>query len=94
MIALLVWLAGTVGLGYEIVKHHLWQPGIAAATDVCFLAWVVGGAAWLAARMRGPGRPGPLDRAWQQAARAAAARAEALEKDRQNVSTGNRPTSG
>lgn len=93
MIGLFIWLAGTVGLGYEIVRHHLWQPGIAAATDVCFLAWLIGGAAILAGRMRAPGRPGLMQSEWYKAARAAAARVEAEQKVRENVSTGDRPES-
>jgi hypothetical protein len=80
MLGLLIWLAGTVALSYELNVFHLWRPMFAALSLFAWVAWVCGGAAVLSrrgARSRPPhGRMGQFAesvRAQQERDRAAAA---------------------
>lgn len=85
MLALLTWLAGTVGLGYLVVHYHLWHDMIAVSGDLVFIAWVLLGAAWLSRGMRVAGVDRKDATEWAKAIHDAQRREEAARKERESV---------
>ena len=71
MIALLAWLAGSVGIVYEMTVRHYWHVLVGNVLALGFVVWVFGGASILARRLPAPGK-GRMTRADADAAIAAA----------------------
>lgn len=83
MIALLVWLAGSAALSYEMWRHGLFAWMGTAALSILWFLWVLGGAAALGSKLSGAQRRGgentsmiraamEADKRQREAARAAA----------------------
>jgi hypothetical protein len=85
MLALLTWLAGTIGLGYLVTHYHLWRTLVAVLGDLVFIAWVLLGAAWLSrVRVRSE-YPETNTAAWAKHVQEIAAKEEAARKERASV---------
>jgi hypothetical protein len=82
MLALLTWLAGTIGLGYLVAHFHLWRTLVAVLGDLAFIAWVLLGAAWLSRVRVRSAIPDANAAAWAKHVQELAAREEATRKER------------
>jgi hypothetical protein len=85
MLALLTWLAGTIGLGYLVAHYHLWHTLVAVLGDLAFIAWVLLGAAWLSRVRVRSAIPDANAAAWAKHVQEIAAREEAARKERAGV---------